>query len=388
MSEWRETTIENLAAPERGALSTGPFGSAISSRFFQTSGIPVIRGSNLSLDIETRLVDDDIVFVSEEKAQKFERSIAKKGDLVFTCWGTIGQIGLIDSRAHFDRYVVSNKQMKLTPNTQIVDPLFLYYSLSSPKSIAHVQSSSIGSSVPGFNLTQLRQIPVRLPPIWEQRSISSALDALDEKIAVNERIITSSSNLCETLHRELHNKSEKEANLGEVTDLLYGKSLPKTKRTPGKIPVYGSGGQGGTHSEALVTGPGIIIGRKGTVGSVHWSEDDFFPIDTTFYASMKSPSISLEYLYFTLSGLHLESMNSDSAVPGLNRSEALSKKIRIPEPESLYNFTKQTREMFSHTHARRSESRTLAELRDTLLPQLMSGKLRVKDAEKIVEDNV
>jgi type I restriction enzyme S subunit len=83
-------------------MSTGPFGSAISSRYFVDSGVPVIRGGNLSQDVGTRLNHEDLVFITEDKAGEFERSTVKHGDLVFTCWGTIDQVGLIDERSHYE----------------------------------------------------------------------------------------------------------------------------------------------------------------------------------------------------------------------------------------------------------------------------------------------
>src|SRR6476620_11001183 len=116
MSEWREVNLGELAAHAPNALATGPFGSAISAKHFVDNGVPVIRGSNLSLDIGVRLRDEALAFLKPEKATSFGRSIARRGDLIFTCWGTIGQVGLVDDRAAFDQYVVSNKQMKLTPD--------------------------------------------------------------------------------------------------------------------------------------------------------------------------------------------------------------------------------------------------------------------------------
>jgi len=108
---WLETTVEGLAGETPNALATGPFGSAISSKHFQDHGVPVIRGSNLSERVGVRLNERKLAFLSEEKAQKFTRSIARRGDLVFTCWGTIGQVGLIDERATYGAYVVSNEQV-------------------------------------------------------------------------------------------------------------------------------------------------------------------------------------------------------------------------------------------------------------------------------------
>ena len=182
MSEWRKVTVDEIKANSRNAAVTGPFGSSISAKFFVDSGVPVIRGGNLSEDVDKRLIDEDLAFVSAEKALEFSRSIAKKGDLIFTCWGTISQVGIIDDRSKFDEYVISNKQMKLTPDLDKADGLFLYYLFSSPQVRKQILQNAIGSSVPGFNLGQLKSISLQLPPLDEQKRITSLLDALDRKI--------------------------------------------------------------------------------------------------------------------------------------------------------------------------------------------------------------
>ena len=125
-------------------------------------------------------------------------------------------------------------------------------------------------------------------------------------------------------------------NLEEILTLNYGRSLPERARVPGKYRVYGSGGSVGTHNESWVKGPGIIVGRKGTIGSVIWSDEDFFPIDTTYYVTVKDPSISLRYIFYLLKKLPLSSMNTDAAVPGLNRNNAYRLSVKI--------LDKQTRE--------------------------------------------
>src|SRR5437660_12551136 len=114
--EWREVAVEEIKGQSENALATGPFGSSIGSRFFADSGVPVIRGSNLSEDVGTRLNDEGLVFLPPGKAREFARSTVRDGDLVFTCWGTVNQVGLIDRRAAYREYVISNKQMKRTPD--------------------------------------------------------------------------------------------------------------------------------------------------------------------------------------------------------------------------------------------------------------------------------
>lgn len=122
----------------------------------------------------------------------------------------------------------------------------------------------------------------------------------------------------------------KETTVGEFCHFTYGKSLPARKRNEsGGIPVYGSGGLGGYHDEPMVNDAGIIIGRKGTVGSITYSSHPFWPIDTVFYVTNDSHR-DLKFTYYLLKTLGLEHMNADSAVPGLNRDAAHGVVFRAP----------------------------------------------------------
>ena len=124
----------------------------------------------------------------------------------------------------------------------------------------------------------------------------------------------------------------KETTLGEFSPFAYGKGLPSKKRNQdGNVKVYGSNGVVGNHDEFLINNAGIVIGRKGTVGAVHFSEAPFWPIDTTFYIKDEPEKRDLRFTYFLLKTLGLEHMNADSAVPGLNRDAAHARKIRIPD---------------------------------------------------------
>ncbi len=183
-SEWPLVRIEDIAANQPSAMATGPFGSSISAKFFQESGIPVIRGSNLSADVQIKIDDSGLVFVSEDKAKEFPRCIVSNGDLVFTCWGTINQVGLIDDTATYQKYLISNKQMKLTVDRTKADPRFVYYVFSGPTKQSEIIENGIGSSVPGFNLGQLRKHSFRLPPLEEQAAIADLLDIFSNRIAL------------------------------------------------------------------------------------------------------------------------------------------------------------------------------------------------------------
>jgi len=162
-------------------------------------------------------------------------------------------------------------------------------------------------------------------------------------------------------------------------ELAYGKSLPKKKRIEGDIPVYGSGGIGGYHNEALIDGPSIIIGRKGTVGTVCWESGPSFPIDTTFFVRLKVDKCWLPWVYHQLVQLDIHRLGADSAVPGVNRNAILAQKWVIPPDDQVAQFKKTWQPLRDKFEANNEESRTLANLRDTLLPKLISGEVRVPE---------
>ena len=119
--------------------------------------------------------------------------------------------------------------------------------------------------------------------------------------------------------------------LGELAPFTYGRSLPMRKRNAsGQVPVFGSNGIVGYHDAALTDGPTIIIGRKGTAGAVHYSPDPCWPIDTTFFITDDDAELT-RFKYYALRTLSLDDMNTDSAVPGLNRNAAHARELGVPD---------------------------------------------------------
>jgi type I restriction enzyme S subunit len=176
------------------------------------------------------------------------------------------------------------------------------------------------------------------------------------------------------------------ARLGDVVELAYGKALTEGVRKHGDIPVYGSNGQIGWHDEKLVKGPGIVVGRKGNPGVVTWAPVSFFAIDTTFYVLPRGGLTSLYFLYYALRNHRLDVLGADSAVPGLNRNIACMSRQLIPSAAVLDAFDRSLRPLFEACHCLDEQTNTLAALRDTLLPKLISGELRVKDADRTIEE--
>jgi type I restriction enzyme, S subunit len=174
--EWRIVELGTLRAPGENSLVGGPFGSDLTTSDYQAEpGVPVIRGTNLGGDTGL-FVDDGFVFVSEGKADSLRRNMAFPGDVVFTQRGTLGQVVVIPGRPRFPKYVISQSQMKLTPDEAQIDGQFLFHYFRSPRSLEQISARALTTGVPHINLGILKAFPVAVPPLAEQRRIAEVLD--------------------------------------------------------------------------------------------------------------------------------------------------------------------------------------------------------------------
>ena len=164
--------------------------------------------------------------------------------------------------------------------------------------------------------------------------------------------------------------------LGDVLELCYGRALKEADRRGGHIPVFGSSGVVGYHDEALATGPGIIVGRKGNVGSVHWSDSDFYAIDTVYFVKTDLP---LHYVFYNLQSQNF--INSDAAVPGLSRAQAYSLQFLVASQPIMELFADYAVGLFAAISNLRHRNKNFHETRELLLPRLMSGEIDVSDLD-------
>jgi len=370
-------------------MAGGPFGSDLVSRDYVESGVPVVRGVNLPLT--SRFSCDNFVYVSPAKADRLHLNCAKPGDLVFTQRGTLGQVGVLPQGMAYEKFLISQSQMKMTVDETKACPAFIYYYFRSRGAVSYIESIALQAGVPHINLGILRKFPIVAPPAVVQRKVAAVLSAYDDLIENNRQRIALLERMAEQLYREWFvrfrfpgyqqakfNKGLPAdwdiGKLGKVIELGYGKALKEQDRVPGSFPVYGSSGQIGTHRTSLVDGPGIIVGRKGNVGAVHWCDGGFFPIDTAYF--VKS-DVSKFYLFFLLQTMNF--LNNDAAVPGLNRQQAYANDVLIPSGQLIKQFEKLVKPIFEQRSILSRANDRLSITRDLLLPRLISGKLRVDD---------
>lgn len=236
--------------------------------------------------------------------------------------------------------------------------------------------------VAGIRASDLRDLIVSMPPLAERRGITATLGALDDKIESNRTVHTTIWSL---LSAEFDRNSigGPLVQLRSLLRLEYGKSLPAPSRIPGAVPVLGSNGVTGSHNAALIDGPGVIVGRKGSIGEVHWSHAASFPIDITFFA-LPVDGYPLLACYFALLKARLKQMNSDSAIPGLNRESALSTYVEAPALTNARDWSEDRWSFLEQLVHLERENVILVRLRDALLPELLSGRIRVPEAREAV----
>ena len=409
-THWEITTLGEVCRRGGGNIQTGPFGSQLHASDYVPVGVPSIMPTNIG---DNRIVEDGIVQITEEDANRLGQHRLRTGDIVYSRRGDVEKRALIRERE--EGWLCGTGCLKVRLGSGVVDPLFASLFLGHPAIREWIVRHAVGATMPNLNTSIMSAVPFALPPLAEQKAIAAVLGALDDKIELNRRMNATLEAMARALFQSwfvdfdpvrakldgrqptgfdpataaLFPATLQDSprghipqgwdvkTLGETIELAYGKPLKAEDRKDGLFCVYGANGPVGWHDEKLVTGPGIVVGRKGNPGVVTWAAGDFYPIDTTFYVRPIAGYMSLYFLYYALSLHNLANLSADSAVPGLNRNQAYMSKQVIPSPEVLKAFDAKIGPIFDAIYANEHQSRTLATLRDTLLPKLLSGELSV-----------
>ena len=384
---------------------------------FASDGIPVIRGGDIK---SGKVAYDNSKKVTQEISDQFKRTILHGGEIVINLIGEAGHSAVVPEK--YKGFNVT-RDVAVIPLEDSVDTRFIDFYLRSAGVIEWMRQRLQGSVTLKINLETLRDVPVYLPPICEQKAISNILGTLDDKIELNRKTNETLEAMAKALFKSwfvdfdpVRAKAEgrptglpveisdffpdsfddselgeipsgwKVEQLGEVIELAYGKPLKEEQRNGGIYPVFGSNGVVGSHDEYLVEAPGIVVGRKGNPGTVEWSDKNFYPIDTTFFVVNKKGDLGMRFLFYSLKNQNLAHLSADSAVPGLNRNHAYLNAQMLPPVEVAAAFESYSEVIFKRKAVIADEVIALSAARDALLPKLISGEIRIPDAEKMLEE--
>ena len=396
MTEWPAVQFQKLAADAKSAFSK-PYGSAITKEDYLPQGVPVVRGVNLRKGI---FVDDEFVFIDDTKADRMPGANLAPGDLVFTHRGTIGQVSMVPRSARYPRYVLSTSQVKARLNSNRALPEFYYYWFSSSDGQHELLRNVSTVGVPGLGqpVATIKSLRVPHPPLAVQRAIADVLGALDDKIAVNDGLASTCHELAQA-HSARALASGQTRPLAEIAMITMGSSPPgeSYNEVGVGLPFYQGTrnfGQRFPSQRVWCTSPvrtaqagSTLLSVRAPVGRVNIAREACCIGRGVASISSRENTPSVLFHELAASGEAWKPYESEGTVFG-SISKPQLERLRISSlPISTARLLEETLNPLDQQVALAlSGNQILAELRDTLLPRLMSGEIRVREAEKVVED--
>jgi restriction endonuclease S subunit len=436
-SDWPSVLIGELASPIPGSLAVGPFGSRMKADLYVPKGVRVIRGNNLSGGREP---EGEYVHVSEETADSLKSCCLLPGDLVFPHRGNIGEVGITPDDGH--RYMLSTSLMKLSANRAKVNPLYLMYFFKSSigRAALLMNASQVGTPGIATPLKSLRGIRLPLPPLLVQNEVARMLSKLDDRLNLLRETNATLEAIAQALFKSwfvdfdpvrakisgrvpegmdeataaLFPDGFEESGLGivprtwslrafrETIDVIGG-GTPKTSVAEfwgGEIPWFSvvdapsasdvfvvdtekhitEAGLNGSSTKLLPAGT-TIISARGTVGRLALTGRPMAMNQSCYGLRGKAGDDFFTFLSTTRLVEQLKQRAHGSVFDTITQETFSGVFVCYPSQSLILSFDDAVRPMFERVRENLIQARCLAELRDTLLPRLISGQLRLPEAE-------
>jgi len=435
-AHWEVTTLGEVCLRGGGDIQTGPFGSQLHASDYVPAGIPSIMPVNIG---DNRIIEDGIARVSPEDVERLGRHKLRVGDIVYSRRGDVERRALV--RAEQEGWLCGTGCVRVRLGAGCVDPMYASYYLGHPDIRAWIVRHAVGATMPNLNTEIMSALPFVVPPLKEQEAIAHILGTLDDKIELNRRMNETLETMARAVFKSwfvdfdpVRAKAEgRDPGLPKPLADLFPDSFEDSER--GEIPVgwevatLADDADLNPESWATSTAPRQIEyvdlantkwGKIEATQAFNWSDAPsraqriLRPGDTivgtvrpgngsfafiseegltgsTGFAVLRARKATYrEWVYFVATAREnierLAHIADGAAYPAV-RPDAVLATATIRPPETVVNCcSKLVRAMMARAAANSRESRTLAALRDTLLPKLLSGDVRVKDAEGIFDE--
>ncbi|MNF61571.1 EcoKI restriction-modification system protein HsdS [compost metagenome] len=418
-SEWRTTTLGAICEGQGGAIQTGPFGSQLHTSDYKELGIPVVMPTNIG---EGGIDESGIARIDNFDVERLSQHKLKMGDIVFSRRGDVTKNALV--RSHEVGWLCGTGCLKVRLGDEtIAVAKFISHCLRLPETKEWLIRHAVGATMPNLNTGILSAVPINLPPLKAQLDIAAILGALDDRITLLRETTCTLEAIAQALFKSwfvdfdpVRDKAEglepkgldaataslfsdgfeesggglvpKGWLIGELQDLLVlqrGFDLPATKRTEGVYPLIAASGPSGTHNIAMAKGPGVVTGRSGVLGKVFLTLEDYWPLNTTLWVKEFKRATPC-YAYELLRLLDFSSFNAGSAVPTLNRNHIHGLQYVLPPLELVHAYEAIAMAIHLRILENNRQAQTLTQLRDTLLPRLISGQLRLPETDTSIDN--
>lgn len=302
-----------------------------------------------------------------------------------------------------DGDVCSTAFCVIRANPDSAESDFLYFSVSASSFVDRVSEYQHGSGYPAVTDKDVLSQPIPLPPLPEQKAIAQVLRIVQKAIETTEQVIESTRELKRSLMNHLFTYGpvpvdeaeqvplkETEVGpvpehwevveLGQVATLQRGKDLPVKQREDGHYPVIGANGVVDYHSEYVAEGPGVLVGRSGSVGKVTWAASNYWPLNTSLWVKDFHGNTP-EFVYRLLGNMDFSRYAAGVSVPTLNRNLVHPINVAVPSLAEQEEIAYILRTVEEKVTIEENRKQSLEVLFKTLLHNLMTGKLRVRDLD-------
>jgi len=418
---------------DKGGIQTGPFGSQLHQRDYVSYGTPIITVEHLG---ENRIRHENLPRVTDDDRDRLSRYITHPGDIVFSRVGSVDRRSLV--RPEEEGWLFSGRCLRVRAREDVIDPGYLSWFFGHPSFKEYIRRIAVGATMPSLNTKILRNVPIYFPPLPEQRTIAHILGSLDDKIELNRRMNETLEAMAQAIFKswfvdfdpvrakaegrdtglpreiaDLFPDSFEDSELGavpegwevkpldKIADFLNGlacqkyppkngeESLPVTKirelrqgitdntdRATADVP-----------SKYIVEDGDILFSWSGSLLVDIWCQGRGVLNQHVFKVTSEDFP---RWFYFYWTTYHLNEFQRIAAdkattMGHIKRHHLSDAKVLVPSAPLLDSMTKSIDSLVKQRINNELQKQTLATLRDTLLPKLISGELRVPDAEKFME---
>ena len=379
-------------------IQTGPFGSQLHKEDYVETGTPIVTVEHLGNRVFT---EQNLPRVSDSDKARLIKYTLSTGDIVFSRVGSVDRCSYVD-KSH-DGWMFSGRCLRVRP-TELVDSMYLYYYFCLEETKQFVRNIAVGATMPSINTKLLGEVEIALPDLNNQKRIAAVLSSLDDKIENNQKLNDNLEQQAMALYRQMfvenNNDARRECRADECFDISIGKTPPRKEAQwfsmnptdciwvsisdMGRCGMYiADSSEYLTHESVdkfnikVVPDNTVLLSFKLTVGRVAITDGAMVTNEAIAHFKTDKPEIN-EYLYCYLKDFNYQTMGSTSSIATAVNSKIIkAMPFVVPTDAELVSFHSATAPMFEMIKTRQRENTRLAELRDSLLPKLMSGEIDV-----------
>ncbi|MGL4175163.1 MAG: restriction endonuclease subunit S [Dermatophilaceae bacterium] len=404
MSRWREVTLGEICSESGGGIQTGPFGSQLHAHEYSAVGTPVVMPTNIA---ENFVDPTGIARVAPEVVARLRRHVLAQGDIIYSRRGDVERRALI--RADSAGWLCGTGCLRVRIGSdRRHDPAFMSYALGTAQSRAWIVRHAVGATMQNLNTGILSAVPLRVPDVGEQRAIAEVLGALDDKIAANRRLADAAINLADAVFVAAAAEAVETTTIfAEIAD-VGGGSTPRTGvdeywngevawATPTDVTALQApyltltsrtiteSGLQACASSLYPTGS-VLMTSRATIGAFAIAQRPL-AVNQGFVVVNGKDDVPNLWLFHEMRRRTAEFVAHANGATFLELSRGRFKSLPVSLPAASVRLAFAERAGVLHQRAAvaSSENDRLARTRDELLPLLMSGKVQIKDAEKVVE---